>query len=317
MPFNGRHGPRGIVARTLGLAGASLIAAALLVWTPSVATGWNQGTAEAKLWQLMNGARVNNGLRPVQQNSTLVSLARWRSKDQIRRDYFSHTVLGTSYQVFHWYDLNGLNYRYGGENIGWNSGYSDADSAVAIHEGFMNSPSHRANILNRDWTHGGVGAYAADNVSYLGKLRSPRFFTELFMQSASAAPPPPPSSTPPPPPPPGGGGGGTRNVSAAPTSPRADREASEAQMASPSRPRSGQPLDGAELLASSAPRLVADAKLAMLAFADGWQGLERAAPQVLSSTADAGPTYRVETSAASQGGLFDSVLGSLLGGVPR
>jgi hypothetical protein len=88
-------------------------------------------------------------------------------------------------------------------------------------------------------------------------------------------------------------------------------------MASPSRPRSGQPLDGAELLASSAPRLVADAKLAMLAFADGWQGLERAAPQVLSSTADAGPTYRVETSAASQGGLFDSVLGSLLGGVPR
>jgi hypothetical protein len=305
------------VARTLGLAGISLIAAALLAWTPSVATGWNQGTAEATLWQLMNGARVNNGLRPVQQNSTLVSLARWRSKDQIQRDYFSHTVLGTSYQVFHWYDLNGLNYRYGGENIGWNSGYSDADSAVAIHEGFMNSPSHRANILNRDWTHGGVGAYAADNISFLGKLRSPRFFTELFMQSASAAPPPPPppSSNPPPPPPPGGGG--ARNVTAAPASPKADREASEVSMASPSRPHSGQPLDGAELVASTAPRLVADAKLAMLAFADGWQGLPGPAPQVLSSTADAGSTYRVEAPAASQGGLFDSVLGSLLGGVLR
>jgi hypothetical protein len=316
MPFHGRHGPRGIVARTLGLAGISLIAAALLAWTPSVATGWNQGTAEAKLWQLMNGARVNNGLRPVQQNSTLVSLARWRSKDQVQRDYFSHTVLGTSYQVFHWYDLNGLNYRYGGENIGWNSGYSDADSAVAIHEGFMNSPSHRANILNRDWTHGGVGAYAADNISFLGKLRSPRFFTELFMQSASVAPPPPPppSSNPPPPPP---SGGGTRTVTAAPASPKADREASEVAMASPSRPRSGQPLDGAELVASTAPRLVADAKLAMLAFADVWQGFQGPAPQVLSSTADAGSTYRVEAPTASQGGLFDSVLGSLLGGVLR
>ncbi len=316
MPFNGRHGPRGIVARTLGLAGISLIAAAVLAWTPSVATGWNQGTAEATLWQLMNGARVNNGLRPVQQNSTLVSLARWRSKDQIQRDYFSHTVLGTSYQVFHWYDLNGLNYRYGGENIGWNSGYSDADSAVAIHEGFMNSPSHRANILNRDWTHGGVGAYAADNVNYLGKLRSPRFFTELFMQSASAAPPPPPSSNPPPPPP-GGGGGGTRNVSASPVSPKADRQASEVRIASPSRPRSGQPLDGAELVVSSAPRLIADAKLAMLAFADGWPGFAVPAPQVLASTADAGGTYRVEAPAGSQAGLFDSVLGSLLGGVLR
>jgi uncharacterized protein YkwD len=62
----------------------------------------------------MNGARVNNGLRPVQQNGTLVSLARWRSKDQIQRDYFSHTILGTGYEVYHWYDLNGVNYKLGG-----------------------------------------------------------------------------------------------------------------------------------------------------------------------------------------------------------
>jgi len=189
-----RHGLNrrpGVLGRASALTGTALLAAALLAWSPAPASGWNQGSAEATLWQLMNGARVNNGLRAVQQHATLVSLARWRSKDQVQRNYFDHTILGTSYQVYHWYDQNGLQYRWGGENIGWNNGYADADSPVAIHEGFMNSPGHRANILEPSWTHGGVGAYAADNVNFLGKVRSPRFYTELFMQASSGAAPPP------------------------------------------------------------------------------------------------------------------------------
>ena len=193
--------PRHAIARATALAGVALASAVLLASSPMPATGWNQGAAEATLFQLMNGARVNNGRKAAQQHSTLVSLARWRSKDQVDRNYFDHTILGTGQQVYHWYDLNGLNYRWGGENIGWNNGYSDADSPVAIHQGFMDSPGHRANILEPSFTHGGVGAYAKDNVNFLGKQRSPRFFTELFMESASAPPPPPPSG--------GGGGGGS------------------------------------------------------------------------------------------------------------
>ena len=193
--------PRHAVARATALACVALASAMLLASTPAPATGWQQGAAEATLFQLMNGARVNNGRRAVQQNGTLVSLARWRSKDQVDRNYFDHTILGTGYQVYHWYDLNGLQYRWGGENIGWNNGYSDADSPVAIHQGFMDSPGHRANILEPSFTHGGVGAYGKDNVNFLGKQRNPRFYTELFMEAASAPPPPPPSG--------GGGGGGS------------------------------------------------------------------------------------------------------------
>ncbi len=132
--------PRHAVARATALACVALASAMLLASTPAPATGWQQGAAEATLFQLMNGARVNNGRRAVQQHGTLVSLARWRSKDQVDRNYFDHTILGTGYQVYHWYDLNGLQYRWGGENIGWNNGYSDADSPVAIHQGFMDSP---------------------------------------------------------------------------------------------------------------------------------------------------------------------------------
>lgn len=196
-----RRQPRRVFARAVALSGTALLAAALLAWTPQPATGWDQSAAEATLWQLLNGDRTNNGLAPLVKHSTLVSLARWRSKDMVDRDYFNHVILGTSYQVYHWYDTNGLSWSSGGENIGYNNGYSDADSPVKINEGFMNSSGHRANILNVNWSHGGVGAYGADGVMWGGKTRNIRMYTELFVKLKSA-PAPTPVPTPPPPPPP-------------------------------------------------------------------------------------------------------------------
>jgi uncharacterized protein YkwD len=112
--------------RAGGLATLSLLVAALMAWTPGITAGWNQSSAEATLWQLTNGDRVNNGVRPIQQNSTLVSIARWRSKDMIVNNYFSHNIPACGgCLVFHYYDTNGLSYAWAGENIGWNSGYSD------------------------------------------------------------------------------------------------------------------------------------------------------------------------------------------------
>lgn len=192
------------MARAIALSGTALLAAAALAWTPQQATGWDQSAAEATLWQLLNGDRTNNGLPPLAQHSTLVSLARWRSKDMVDRDYFDHVIKGTSYQVYHWYDTNGLSWSKGGENIGYNNGYSDADSPVKMNEGFMGSSGHRANILNPDWSHGGVGAYGADGVMWGGKIRNIRMYTELFVLLKSAPPPPPPATpvpTAPPPPP--------------------------------------------------------------------------------------------------------------------
>ena len=195
------------MARAIGLSGTALLAAALLVWAPQPTTGWDQSAAEATLWQLLNGARTNNGLPPLAKHSTLVSLARWRSKDMVDRDYFSHTILGTGYQVYHWYDTNGLSWSSGGENIGYNNGFSDADSPVKINEGFMNSSGHRANMLNPNWSHGGVGAYGEDGVFWGTKVRNIRMYTELFIKLKTApaptpAPTPvPPAPTPPPPPP--------------------------------------------------------------------------------------------------------------------
>jgi uncharacterized protein YkwD len=298
--------PGHAIARATALAGVALASAVLLASSPTPATGWNQGAAEATLFQLMNGARVNNGRKAVQQHSTLVSLARWRSKDQVDRNYFDHTILGTGYQVYHWYDLNGLNYSWGGENIGWNNGYSDADSPVAIHQGFMDSPGHRANILEPSFTHGGVGAYGKDNVNFLGTQRSPRFYTELFMESASAPPPPPPSGGgggggSPQPPPSGGGGGGT---AASPA--RHDPKAKALHVDAPAAPRASSPLDGGTLVAA-APGSASTEAVRALAFAGDASG------QADSLVASPSGGLRVESAAAPERGLFETVLGSLLG----
>lgn len=248
MPRSGRR-PHRITARTLGLGLSAVLAAGAIAWTPTTTTGWNRGAAEGTLWQLLNGARVNNGLAPLQSNGTLVSLARWRSTDMLQRDYFSHTIPGCGCLVYAYYDSNGLKYDWAGENIGWNSGRTDAESPVRVHEQFMGSPGHRANVLDGRFTHGGVGAAAADNQMFQGYVQNTRMYTELFMQARSAAPAPapaPPPAAPAPAPPPSGGGGSAAPVqpAGAAATPKPEPKPKVVSVTAPARPTSTTGLDG-------------------------------------------------------------------------
>ena len=315
--------PRRIVARTLGLGIRTLIAAGLLTWTPAATTGWSQGAAESTLWQLMNGARSNNGMAPVQQHGTLVSLARWRSSDMLAKDYFSHTIAGCGCLVYVYYDSNGLSYQWAGENIGWNSGRTDAESPVRVHEQFMSSPGHRANVLDPRFTHGGVGAAAADGKMFQGYVQNTRMYTELFMQASGGPPAPPPG---------GGGGGGSAGsggsgggggggaasapVAAAPR-PKPKPKPSRVSMSAPARPESSAGIDGVtvvvsapsdgallrqlradELAAARAAALVANRPLAM---------------QTAIATTASAAEMEVSAPPAAEPGLFDGLVGAVLG----
>ncbi|MEX0625766.1 MAG: CAP domain-containing protein [Chloroflexota bacterium] len=305
-----KRAPRRVMARAIALSGIALMGAALFAWTPQPTTGWDQSSAEATLWQLLNGARTNNGLPPLIKHSTLVSLARWRSKDMVDRDYFSHTIKGTSYQVYHWYDTNGLSWSSGGENIGYNNGFSDANSPIKIHEGFMASSGHRANILNSTWSHGGVGAYGKDGAMWGGKVRNIRMYTELFVKLKSA-PAPTPAPTPKPPAP-----------TPAPTpkpvvaTPKPVVATPKPIVATPkpvpfSTPRQ-VPVQTATPTPEPTPEATPDQKVArtlpmMLArhVAEGWDPSP-------ASHAIVARSMRVETAAAPDRGIFETVIGSLL-----
>jgi len=295
------------MARAIALAGTALLAAAALAWTPQPATAWDQSAAEATLWQLLNGDRTNNGLAPLVKHSTLVNLARWRSKDMVDRDYFNHTILGTSYQVYHWYDSNGLSWSSGGENIGYNNGFSDADSPVKINEGFMNSSGHRANILNTAWSHGGVGAYGADGVMWGGKVRNIRMYTELFIKLKSApAPTPAPTPKPPAPTP-----APTAKPPVATPKPPAPTPAPTPKPVPVSTPTQ-QPLPTATATPVPTPTMTP----ALTASPSPSAAPAASAPPKVDnprSTKPVAKSLRVQSATPSDRGIFETVIGSLLG----
>jgi cysteine-rich secretory family protein len=136
---------------------------------------------------MTNRARANAGLKALKVDSTLRSVARWRSKDMITRNYFSHDIPGYG-KV--WDKLNAIGYCYvvAGENIGWNN-YPDDLATAAIQQAFMNSPGHRANIMGKTWDVIGIGAYKGPT----GK----KMWTVLFADKCgSTAPKPTPKPTP-------------------------------------------------------------------------------------------------------------------------
>ena len=313
--------PRRIITRTLGLGLSAFVAAGLLTWSPAVTSGWNQGSAEATLWQLLNGARVNNGMAPLQQHSTLIGLARWRSSDMLAKDYFSHTIAGCGCLVYAYYDSNGLNYVWAGENIGWNSGLDDSYSPVRVHEKFMASPGHRANVLTAAFTHGGVGAAAADNKMFQGYVQNTRMYTELFLQAPAAAPAPAPA-----PPPSGGGGGGGGGGSAPPAQtvaqaqpkPEPKPKPKLVAVETPQRPVSSAGLDGtSEVVSAPARRIDVAARLQVeeiaAARATAMARAIAAADRGTAATeAGAETGLEVRTDQPAEVGLIEGILGAVI-----
>src|SRR4051794_20939555 len=181
--------------RRLPLAVALLFAASTVIAlaAPGATLAWDasafSSTSESQLVTLTNRARASAGLRALKVDSTLRSVARWRSKDMIARNYFSHSIPGYG-KV--WDKLNAIGYCYNvaGENIGWNN-YPDDLATSAIQQAFMNSAGHRANILGNAWDVIGIGAYKGPT----GK----KMWTVLFADKCggtSTGPKPTPKPTP-------------------------------------------------------------------------------------------------------------------------
>ncbi len=128
---------------------------------PVTAAAWSGGsfnsTSEGQLITLTNRSRAAAGLRSLKIDSTLTTIARWRSRDMSRRDYFSHSIPGYG-SVFDRLSADGYCFHLAGENIGWNT-YPDGVATAEIHQMFMASSSHRHNILGAAWEVIGVGAY--------------------------------------------------------------------------------------------------------------------------------------------------------------
>lgn len=106
---------------------------------------------ERQIFDLANSTRVQRGLPPLEWNEKAAAVARSHSKDMLHTNFFSHTSPNTGNMADRLQQA-GIKYRTAGKNIA--HGQSDSINA---HEGWMNSPGHRQNILNEDFKTLGVG----------------------------------------------------------------------------------------------------------------------------------------------------------------
>lgn len=124
---------------------------------PAPAAATDFGAAEAQMLALVNQARTANGLAPFTLDVALSNVARAHSSDMVVRSYFSHTS-PDGLSPFDRMTRAGITYRSAAENIAW------AGSVAVSHESLMNSPGHRANLLNPGLNRIGIGIVRKDSL---------------------------------------------------------------------------------------------------------------------------------------------------------
>lgn len=109
-----------------------------------------------------NQQRAANGLGALALNTKLNSAAQAKAQDMMNNDYWSH-ISPTGVTPWYWITQAGYSYLAAGENLAY--GFATSSDTMT---GWMNSPGHRANILNTSYKEVGFGVVNAPNYQSTG-----------------------------------------------------------------------------------------------------------------------------------------------------
>ena len=133
----------------------------------------SQDSYDERILELVNEERVEAGLDPLAIDSQLDLAANLHTDEMVQADLMSHQLPGEA-------DLGdrvsdtGYDWSRLGENVA--AGYTTPEAVV---DGWMNSPGHRENILNPDFTEIGIGyEFAPDNNDNIGDYDT--YWTQVF-----------------------------------------------------------------------------------------------------------------------------------------
>lgn len=166
----------GVRVRFTVVALAAAVLAAVMPLTASAAV--EPVHAENQFVDLINDERAARGLKPLVVQSELVAGARFQA-DAIR----------DAGRLFHNPELASVVDR-GWLKLGENVGYGGTVSG--LHAAFMNSPGHRANVLDPHFTHIGLGVVVDGGKIWVAEVfmqAKPGYFTESSAQQTSFSPP--------------------------------------------------------------------------------------------------------------------------------
>ncbi len=124
---------------------------------------------EWRMLRLLNKDRKRHGLKPLRMQEDLRFVARKHSKDMAEKDYFDHVNFKAQSHVDR-LKTHGVSDVVSGENLAKIGGYRNPTQTAEI--GLMNSPGHRANILN--------GAYNTVGIGVIKSAQKVYYFTQNF-----------------------------------------------------------------------------------------------------------------------------------------
>ena len=122
---------------------------------------------KSTLMSFVNQSRQSSGLQPLVESKKLDQAAQLKAEDMVQKQYFSHTSpQGVS--PWYWFKTIGYNYKYAGENLA--IGFFDSKE---VYEAWLNSPSHKANLLNSNYKEIGtavLGGFGSNNAVVVVQL---------------------------------------------------------------------------------------------------------------------------------------------------
>jgi len=119
----------------------------------------------------VNKQRLANLLPVLTLNSQLNKAAELKAADMVKNGYFDHNS-PEGFTPWHWFDEAGYNFIYAGENLA-----ADFNSPRNIVQAWMDSPSHRQNILDNHFNETGLAVIQGN---YNG--HSSLFVVQMFGQ---------------------------------------------------------------------------------------------------------------------------------------
>ena len=115
---------------------------------------------ESYVLKLINEYREKNGKASLTMGVKLLKVARLKAADMTANSYFSHSspTYGSPFEMMKKY---GLTYKAAGENI---AGNSSLEAAV---NSWINSETHRENLLNGSYNYAGIGISKSNTYGYV------------------------------------------------------------------------------------------------------------------------------------------------------
>ena len=113
--------------------------------------------SETDFLQETNAARVIAGLQPLHLDDKLIEAAQNKASDMIAKNYWDH-YSPTGEAPWDFISQVGYTYHFAGENLA--RGFK---TAHGITDAWLASPSHRANILNKNYTQVGFATTMGTN----------------------------------------------------------------------------------------------------------------------------------------------------------